>query len=768
MSRNDVILDRFQVISGFAVSGQSNLVGDTTVTGSLTVHGPVNFLQANQITNFETIAVGSITRDTSILDPFGGTQHDPITIDSSVVITENLSWHGGDSLTVNQMFTDMSDTSGTWDSAATLADTTFNSLSPVSGTWDSAATLADTMFNSISPTSGDWNNTRTTLQTYSGDWQDMPEWTHTNFIHASGDDVITNTLTASRIVLTDSISGGDAIFTSLTALSSYVDVIDIKVRELSGYDIIDGDLKVDGTVSLDKQGLKFSDSETFTSDDSKTISQTFNSISPASGTWNAAATLADTTFNSISPTSATWNQVNSTVNTNSGNWETTYNEVSVSATDWNDTTTTVQTNSSGWAPIDTSSFAEKDWTHTNFIHASGDDVVGGTLSAQNVVVKGDLTVDGDVTFKGSGTGEIYIGDSTSDDVVFVASVSSDILPDNSYNFNLGSDSQPWNNVYTDHVTTPVIGEQTHGVRSWTPENITSNLSGWWDASDDNSITLGTGSSITEWRDKSGCGYDLTVITAGRVAPLSGTRTLNGLNVLEFVDDGVDKTVLENDTFEMEQDPETIYTCFVVHVDDVGSAQDFFMSGEVNDTTRLLARRSNTGRLDFAGMATADNTIQTGETYIISVKLQGTGSTIRVNGVQEATGNVNAAKGIIGGLNIGANFLEDQGLDGFLAEIIICDGSESELKMEGYLAHKWGVTLAEGTTHTYKSITPTYDTGEINLDGNVKIDGSLILKANEPTHGDIDNGTGVLYVSDGELHYKGKTNSGTIITKRLVP
>ena len=495
---------------------------------------------------------------------------------------------------------------------------------------------------------------------------------------------------------------------------------------------------------------------------------TFNSISPTSATWNAAATRADTTFNSISPTSGTWNQVNSTVNTNSGNWETTYNDVAVSATDWNDTTTTVQTNSSSWAPIDTSSFAEEDWTHTNFIHASGDDVVGGTLSAQNIVVKGDLTVDGDVTFKGSGTGEIYIGDSTSDDVVFVASVSSDILPDNSYNFNLGSDSQPWNNVYTDHVTTPVIGEQTHGVRSWTPENITSNLSGWWDASDDSSITLGTGNSITEWRDKSGCGYDLTVITSGRVAPLSGTRALNGLNVMEFVDDGTDRTVLENDTFEMGQDPETMYICFVVHVDDVGSAQDFFMSGESGDATRLLARRSSTGRLDFAGMATADNTIQTGETYIISVKLQGAGSTIRVNGVQKAAATVNATKGIIGGLNIGANFGEDQGLDGFLAEIIICDGSESELEMEGYLAHKWGVTLAPGTTHTYKSIAPKYDTGEINLDGNVKIDGSLILKANEPTHGDIDNGTGVLYVSDGELHYKGKTTAGVIITKRLVP
>jgi cytoskeletal protein CcmA (bactofilin family) len=49
---------------------------------------------------------------------------------------------------------------------------------------------------------------------------------------------------------TDHITGNTASFTSLTALSSVIDVIDIKVRELSGYDIIDGDLTIHENVVI--------------------------------------------------------------------------------------------------------------------------------------------------------------------------------------------------------------------------------------------------------------------------------------------------------------------------------------------------------------------------------------------------------------------------------------------------------------------------------------------------------------------------------------
>ena len=49
-----------------------------------------------------------------------------------------------------------------------------------------------------------------------------------------------------------------------------------------------------------------------------------------------------------------------------------------------------------------------------------------------------------------------------------------------------------------------------------------------------------------------------------------------------------------------------------------------------------------------------------------------------------------------------------------------------------------------------------------------IDGTLTLKQSEPTHDQMIPGSGVLYVQDGELHYKGKRLTGEIITKRLVP
>jgi hypothetical protein len=56
----------------------------------------------------------------------------------------------------------------------------------------------------------------------------------------------------------------------LTALSSVIDVVDIKVRELSGYDIIDGDLSVDGDITIINNTML---SGRVTVDDTLTVNQ---------------------------------------------------------------------------------------------------------------------------------------------------------------------------------------------------------------------------------------------------------------------------------------------------------------------------------------------------------------------------------------------------------------------------------------------------------------------------------------------------------------
>lgn len=72
----------------------------------------------------------------------------------------------------------------------------------------------------------------------------------------------------------------------------------------------------------------------------------------------------------------------------------------------------------------------------------------------------------------------------------------------------------------------------------TPTLPLTDIDMWWDASDTTTITA-TGSNVTLLADKSGRGNDLT---PNGVEPVTGTRTVNGLNVLDFKPDITRRTM----------------------------------------------------------------------------------------------------------------------------------------------------------------------------------------------------------------------------------
>lgn len=57
-----------------------------------------------------------------------------------------------------------------------------------------------------------------------------------------------------------------------------------------------------------------------------------------------------------------------------------------------------------------------------------------------------------------------------------------------------------------------------------------NLQAWYDASDTATITDAGGGAVSAWADKSGNSYTLTEATN---RPTTGTRTINGLNTIDF-------------------------------------------------------------------------------------------------------------------------------------------------------------------------------------------------------------------------------------------
>ena len=68
------------------------------------------------------------------------------------------------------------------------------------------------------------------------------------------------------------------------------------------------------------------------------------------------------------------------------------------------------------------------------------------------------------------------------------------------------------------------------VPAWTPTNLP-NKALWLDASDTNNMTL-SGTSVTNWMDKSGNGRNLTQPTASKQPTLT-TNALNGLPGMSF-------------------------------------------------------------------------------------------------------------------------------------------------------------------------------------------------------------------------------------------
>jgi hypothetical protein len=207
---------------------------------------------------------------------------------------------------------------------------------------------------------------------------------------------------------------------------------------------------------------------------------------------------------------------------------------------------------------------------------------------------------------------------------------------------------------------------------------------WLDASDETSITE-SGGSVSQWDDKSGNGYNLTQGT-GTAQPATGTRTVNGLNVLDF--DGSD--YLTNASITTSQPA----SMFVVCEFDSTSGYKWLIDGN-NVTDRQAVFQAETKASIFAGteVASTSGTINLNP-QIWAATFDGASSSLRIDGQVAVSGD--AGTNVLTGLNVGAYYTQGTYfLDGAVAEIIIVDGSLTAQQIadtETYLAAKWGITI----------------------------------------------------------------------------
>jgi hypothetical protein len=270
---------------------------------------------------------------------------------------------------------------------------------------------------------------------------------------------------------------------------------------------------------------------------------------------------------------------------------------------------------------------------------------------------------------------------------------------------------------------------------WTPSELT-DLYIWMDAADTSSSSISESSGrVSTWHDKSGNSRDFSSgggtnwnIGISDSQPYTGSRTLNGHNVIDF--QGAEH--LRSD--------QTIGTQTLC-VFQAGVMDSF----EFNDASALSFGNSANDRADLHSFSTAkffarltkdlatndvfldtNTAIHPGDSYFHSLHIDATGNSIeyfkdgtRYGSIQhQDTSRLNTNNRLIlynyrqiqlTDSNYDIGFRNRGAVDGCLGEVIVTDATVSTAdrqKIEGYLAHKWGMTDNLPSDHPYKTLWPT--------------------------------------------------------------
>lgn len=265
---------------------------------------------------------------------------------------------------------------------------------------------------------------------------------------------------------------------------------------------------------------------------------------------------------------------------------------------------------------------------------------------------------------------------------------------------------------------------------WNPSMITTAL--WLDAADTSTITE-SGGAVSEWRDKSGNARHASQATAGN-RPATGSATLNGRNVIRY--DATDDFLTLTNTSGLTT--ATTFYFFGVRRSSVAAAADtttsrLFLAGVGGtyvigsdatitlslETTVFLAgpdtpshnprrcanaanytRSANVGELyDVFGTSTANATARVNGSAVVSY----------YDYDQMGRSDPSYCNPALTGFNVGGSGGASNGAIVDFAELIVLTSAPSAdtiNRLDGYRAHKWGLTANLPSDHPYKTVGPT--------------------------------------------------------------
>jgi hypothetical protein len=250
------------------------------------------------------------------------------------------------------------------------------------------------------------------------------------------------------------------------------------------------------------------------------------------------------------------------------------------------------------------------------------------------------------------------------------------------------------------------------VPLWTPAEITTAL--WLDASDSGTLTL-SGSDVTQWADKSGNGRHAT-------PPISAkpTWTASGINSIGSVVFPASAAPLVTPSFSNPAGADGITIAMVL--EKTGEPVNFsnpLTKGATNtEWSIVLENAANGAKSNLRNNLTTGNTAKSSTNFgtstprVVSGYIANSGIAQFFTGNPEGTqGSATRSFGSSSVLTIGSSpdsTYTANRFQGRIGEIILIHGditTATRQKLEGYLAHKWGLASSLPIGHPYKSAAP---------------------------------------------------------------
>ena len=255
------------------------------------------------------------------------------------------------------------------------------------------------------------------------------------------------------------------------------------------------------------------------------------------------------------------------------------------------------------------------------------------------------------------------------------------------------------------------------IGAFNPSKL-SNLLGWFDASDSSSV-ISSGSNVVRWNDKSSNNYTATAYddSGSNGTAETGQSTLNSLNVIDCDPD--DYFEVTNFTNPSSGDLQAFIVCKVTGVTNA-SDSIISMNAFTNDWQLQAARNASwQGQLTVSHQTSGNGNTGNGGTninpleyhiYHASFRFGVSEYELLMDGARLGSTNLRSYTSKISSnveLRIFANRSGGLFPGGSIAEVVIYEDATqlNRQKVEGYLAHKWGLEGYLDNSHPYKSQPP---------------------------------------------------------------